>query len=315
MKKLLFGLAILLFCLAAPYVFQTYGLKTVSEEDLPDEGGWAQLTQGNIYYRWHEPEINNGQVVVMVHGFSTPHFVWNGMKGFLLDAGFRVLVYDHLGRGFSDKPNLVYDQSLYIDTLKELLDDQNISESAHFVGYSMGGPVVGHFAASYPDLVKSMSLIAPAGFMIESPTANMWTLRPLIGEWFWNIFAPTMFFNDGPIISTDPLALSTEDFIAGARTQLQYKGFVRSLLSTARHFNLFNAEATFAEVGRLEIPTLTIWGTADGVVPFSGSEGLLELIPHSRLIVIDDGGHNITYAQPTIVGTAIRDFLNEGVKL
>ena len=72
------------------------------------------------------------------------------MKEFLVDAGYKVLVYDHFGRGFSERPSVVYDQDLYVESLKGLLDYQNISQSVHLVGYSMGGPVVGYFTQQYP---------------------------------------------------------------------------------------------------------------------------------------------------------------------
>jgi pimeloyl-ACP methyl ester carboxylesterase len=50
------------------------------------------------------------------------------------------------------------------------------------------------------------------------------------------------------------------------------------------------------------------------VVPFAGSEGLMKSIPHSQLIIIERGKHDITYAEPTKVGSAIRDFLNQQLK-
>ena len=318
MQKLLIGLAIVFVLLWLPYFIKTYGLKTISEADLPDVGGWAQLAQGNLYYRWHEPEVPNNEIVVLVHGFSTPHFVWNPLKAFLLDSGYRVLVYDHFGRGFSEKPDIPYDESLFIDSLKGLLDHQSIDQPIHLVGYSMGGPVVAHYTQAYPESVKTISFIAPAGFMIENSAVSMWTLKPLIGEWFWNIFGSLVVFQgneeDNSQPRTDPLALSKSDFIDQARQQMQFKGFINSLLSTVRNFNLFNAEEVFLSVGVLNIPTLAIWGTDDSVVLFSGSEGLTASIPHSELIVIEGGEHDITFAEPTQVGTAIRDFLNKQLK-
>lgn len=318
MRKFLISLLVIAVVLWLPYFIKTYGLKTISEADLPDVGGWAQLDQGNLYYRWYEPEIPNNEIVVLVHGFSTPHFVWNPLMSFLLDSGYTVLAYDHFGRGLSEKPHILYDQNLFVDSLKGLLDHQMVSKPFHIVGYSMGGPVVAHYSRKYPESVKSMTLIAPAGFMIEDPTANMWTIKPLIGEWFWNLFGSLVVFQDNKLDGSparkDPLALSKSDFMEKARSQMQFKGFIESLLSTVRHFNLFNAEEVFLEVGKLNIPTLTIWGTEDGVVPFAGSEGLMKSIPHSQLIIIEGGKHDITYAEPTKVGSAIRDFLNQQLK-
>lgn len=214
MKKILTGLLVILLVLWIPYFVQTYNLKMLTASDLPVEGSWAPLKEGNLYYRWYYPdaEVANNETVVLVHGFSTPHFVWDGMKGFLLDAGYAVLVFDHYGRGYSERPRIKYTKDVFVQSLKGLLDSQEIYEQVHLVGYSMGGPIVGHFTNEFPGMVKSMSLIAPAGFMVENPTKNWWIMKPLIGEWFLNVFGSRLVFqgneeNDEPP-REDPLALS-----------------------------------------------------------------------------------------------------------
>ena len=315
MKKTVIGLLVVFLILWIPYFVQTYSLKTLTKSDLPAEGAWASLEEGNLYYRWYYPnlEVSNNETVVLVHGFSTPHFVWDGLKGFLLDAGYSVLVFDHYGRGFSDRPNIKYTKDVFVQSLKGLLDSQEIIEQVHLVGYSMGGPIVGYFTNEFPDAVKSMSMIAPAGFMVENPTKDWWIMKPLIGEWFLNVFGSRLVFqgnedNDEPP-REDPLAISKKDFVKKASIQMQYKGFIYALLSTARNFNLFSTLDMFAEVGNLNKPTLTIWGTNDVVVPFTGSEELMHYIPQSELVVLEGGKHDITYANPSLVGIAIRDFL------
>ena len=47
----------------------------------------------------------------------------------------------------------------------------------------------------------------------------------------------------------------------------------------------------------------------DDVVSFEGSEELMLYISHSELLVLEGGKHDITYAEPSFVGAAIRDFL------
>jgi pimeloyl-ACP methyl ester carboxylesterase len=287
MKKILTGLLVILLILWIPYFVQTYNLKTLTASDLPVEGSWVPLKEGNLYYRWYYPdaEVTNNETVVLVHGFSTPHFVWDGMKSFLLDAGYSILVFDHYGRGYSERPRIKYTKDVFVQSLKGLLDTQGISDQVHLVGYSMGGPIVGHFTI----------------------------MKPLIGEWILNVFGSRLVFqgneeNDEPP-REDPLALSKKDFIKKAGIQMQYKGFIYALLSTARNFNLFSTQEMFGEVGNLNKPTLTIWGTDDGVVPFKGSEELMLSIPQSELLVLEGGKHDITYAEPSLVGAAIRDFL------
>ena len=315
MTKILVTLSIILLLLGLPYFVQTNKLKTLTASDIPTAGAWVSLKEGNLYYRWHYPDekVSNNETVVLVHGFSTPHFVWDGMKGFLLDAGYSVLVFDHYGRGYSERPRIKYTRDVFVQSLKELLDSQKISESVHLVGYSMGGPVVGHFTSEFPDMVESISLIAPAGFMAENPTKDWWIMKPLVGDWFLNVFGSRLVFQGneekGEPPREDPLALSKKEFIKKVEIQMQYKGFINALLSTARNFNFFSTQEMFGDVGNLNKPILTIWGTEDEVVPFMGRKELTNYIPQSELLILEGGKHDITYAEPSMVGAAIRDFL------
>ena len=316
MNKFLIGLVVVFILLWLPYFIKTSSLKTISETDIPEVGGWAPLVQGNLYYRWYEPEISNNEIVVLVHGFSTPHFVWDGMKEFLVDAGYKVLVYDHFGRGFSERPSVVYDQDLYVESLKGLLDYQNISQSVHLVGYSMGGPVAGYFTQQYPDSVKSISFIAPAGFMKEDSVSRI-AVMPVVGDWFWQVFGKWLYFREvrNEATSSDNSGgLSESKFVKKYSVQMKYKGLIEALLSTVRNFNFFNAKRMFDKVGDLKIPTITIWGTDDGVVPFAGSSELMQSIPHSELKIIKEGKHDIAYANPSVVGNTILEFLDKQQK-
>ena len=316
MNKFLIGLVVVFILLWLSYFIKTSSLKTISETDIPEVGGWAPLVQGNLYYRWYEPEISNNEIVVLVHGFSTPHFVWDGMKEFLVDAGYKVLVYDHFGRGFSERPSVVYDQDLYVESLKGLLDYQNISQSVHLVGYSMGGPVVGYFTQQYPDSVKSISFIAPAGFMKEDSVSRI-AVMPVVGDWFWQVFGKWLYFREvrnEATSSDDSVGLSESKFVKKYSVQMKYKGLIEALLSTVRNFNFFNAKRMFDKVGDLKIPTITIWGTDDGVVPFAGSSELMQSIPHSELKIINEGKHDIAYANPSVVGNTILEFLDKQQK-
>ena len=313
--KIGMGLLVLLLLVGLPYGVKTYGLKTITAADLPDEGGWAELSQGNLYYRWYVPAQENGEIVVLVHGFSTPHFVWNEVKNFLLARGYKVLVYDHFGRGLSERPSIKYDSTLYVEALKELLAHQEISQAVHLVGYSMGGAVVGHFTRAYPAQTKTLTLIAPAGLMPGTQAISRLVTLPVVGEWLGHMFAKDILLSDVSDREManvdDPLAMDKLDFISQVSEQLTYSGYVESLVSTYRYFDLFNAQDTFDAVGERDIPTLAIWGTKDATVPYSGSKNMLEAIPHAELLTIEDGGHNITYMQPSIVGPAIADFLDQ----
>lgn len=66
------------------------------------EGSFATLSQGDTHYTWIGPL--RGPVAVCIHGMTTPSFVWHGLAKGLAAWGYRVLIYDLYGRGYSDRP-------------------------------------------------------------------------------------------------------------------------------------------------------------------------------------------------------------------
>ena len=154
----------------------------------------------------------------------------------------------------------------------------------------------------------------PAGFQQNMSGVNSWTLKPIIGEWFWHVFSNRI-YGVGRMSETsysdDPLSINEEEFLEKFNKQLAFKGFTESLLSTVRCFNLFDCRRMYKDVGDLNIPTFVIWGKVDGVVPYSSSKNLKECIPHSELLAIEEGTHDITYRQPTEVGNSIVDFISK----
>src|SRR5262249_36473128 len=95
---------------------------------------------------------DRGPWVVLVHGLVTPMYCWESMAGTLAHAGFRVLRYDHFGRGLSDRPDMPYDRVRYVDQLRQLVDSLGIHR-AHFIGWSMGCIITSSLAMELPDLV------------------------------------------------------------------------------------------------------------------------------------------------------------------
>ena len=315
MEKLFFGILIVILLLAIPYFYKIYSLKKITEEDLPDSGSWVNLSRGNIYFQWHIPEVSEPLkgTIVLVHGFSTPSFVWGGLLDNFLNAGYKVLVYDHYGRGYSERPNFQYDKELYLETLRELIVSQDIQEPVHLVGYSMGGPIVGLYADQYPESTKSTTLIAPAGFSTSIPNMKSWTTMPLIGDWFWRVFSDRL-YGIGNMSETqsssDPLSINENQFLPLFQKQLQFRGFNESLLSTIRHFNLYDVREMYLSLSNKKIPMLALWGKKDGVVPYTGSKEYKSIFPEGNFISLEEGTHDITYRQPTIVGQEIIKFID-----
>src|SRR5512133_1271455 len=80
-------------------------------------GSFARLALGYVHYEISGPK--EGALVVLVPGLSVPYSTWDRNASFLARGGFRVLRYEHFGRGFSDRPRCSYDLALYVSQLVE----------------------------------------------------------------------------------------------------------------------------------------------------------------------------------------------------
>ena len=295
-----------------PYIYNTLKLKNPVDMEIPLDGDIANLSNGKIYYRWHVPEIiNNDEIIILVHGFSTPSFVWNGILEDLLSTGRKVLVYDHFGRGFSDRPNVEYSLDFYVSTLEELILNLKIKNKINIVGYSMGGPIAANFASQNNEEIKSLSLIAPAGYISKPPSYLKIFTYPIIGDYIFRAF-PSVFKSisaSETSYSDDPKSINEEEFTNLFMNQTLYKGFTDALLSTIRNFDMTDTSSLYKKVDNLKIKTSVIWGAQDKVVPISGYDELKKDIPLVAFNKIEDGTHDITYRQPTQVGAFLKNFI------
>ena len=303
----------LIVLISFPYIFNNLKLKNPNKIKIPSHGNQVSLSKGKIFYRWHEPkELLSDEIIVLVHGFATPSFVWNGILEDLLSTGRRVLSYDHFGRGYSDRPKGKYSINFYVDTLEELLTLLKVSENLHLIGYSMGGPISALFSHRNKQKIKTLNLIAPAGYIPEPHWAMKLFMMPIVGDYFFKAF-PLIYKNISASEtehSDDPKAIGKDEFENYFLQQTLYRGFTDSLLSTARNFNMTDSSEAFKKIGLDKINTQVIWGTQDGVCPISGLEKLKLDVPEIIFKEIKKGTHYITYRQPTEVGKYLSDFID-----
>jgi len=153
MAKLM-KLLVVLFSVIIAAIIGSYMLAGWNEIELDDAaranapGAFLDTTQGKIHYQWYGEE--DAPTIVMVHGFSTPGFIYRQNADALAAAGFRVLTFDHLGRGWSDRPQTRYDDQFYERELLDVLDGLNVTQPIGLVGLSMGGLTTSYFAARHP---------------------------------------------------------------------------------------------------------------------------------------------------------------------
>ncbi len=108
---------------------------------------------------------HEGPVTVLLHGNVGSALYLTSLARALCAMKRRVIVFDFYGRGYSDCPASPVTTSVMVGQVAEVLLTLGISE-VDLVGYSVGGQVASHFAASHPCSLRKLVLIAPA---VEGP--------------------------------------------------------------------------------------------------------------------------------------------------
>jgi len=270
-------------------------------------GSFVPLPDGVTHYELGN--ITRDSTVVLVHGFSTPYFIYDPMFHFLTQRGYRVLRYDLFGRGFSDRPHVDYNIDLFVKQLSDLLDALRLTRPVNLVGLSMGGPVTAAFTARYPERVRSLTLIDPAGARAIPETRMLKLAKlPFIAEALLFVTGSEPFVKHTARDFFDPKLV--EQFLDRYRVQMRYKGFLRAMLSSTRSGMLGSFLEVYKRVGKLSKPVLLFWGRNDTTVPFEYSNDLCAVIPHLEFHIIENSGHIPHYEKPDEVNPILLNFLS-----
>jgi pimeloyl-ACP methyl ester carboxylesterase len=168
------------------------------------------------------------------------------------------------------------------------------------VGHSLGGAVAAWLAASRPDRVASLILVAPSANRDALVPADHLLASPLIGE----------------ALSAAALAAAGAALAVGGLRRLMARelGVKDSyllgwgpLLTRPRTWRSFVAEQRMLigelpelerRLGDIRAPTTVVAGTADRIVPIRSARRLAEQIPAARLVALRRTHHLVHQQRP-----------------
>ena len=286
------------------------------------EEGVARNNDLEIYYRDYGP--TEGDPILLVQGIGGQLINWpQHLIEFLIDNNFRPIVFDNRDTGLSsrvesnlfDKENinktiirnyiryylrLPIKSEYTIDDMAtdaiSVLDELQI-EKSHVLGISMGGMISQIIVSSYPDRVKTFTLIAstastPSPF--NGPTREV---RKLFLERTKNINAS---IDDRvnrtkklfKIIGYEGIDLDTDDFYENVKMSVERggvddTGFGRQLTAILGSSNRLN------KVKSIEAKTFIVHGYEDPLINVKNAYKAHSLISNSQLKIIPDMRHLI----------------------
>jgi len=287
-----------------PFVGENEELDRETRKKLGDT--FVQLSGGITHYELSN--IQEEKTVVLVHGFSIPCFIFDPTFRFLTGSGFRVLRYDLFGRGYSDRPHTRYGIGLFVRQLTDLLDVLCLKSPVNLIGLSMGGPITAGFTVQYPERVRSLTLIDPAGVRPISLTPLLGLAKiPVVAEIVFGLLGTESMVRSAGRDFYDPGLV--DRFMDRFRIQMRYSGFKRALLSSVRNNMLGSFVKTYEQLGKLDKPVLVVWGRDDTTVPFEHSDELRRLVPDAEFHGIEHCGHIPHYEKPGRFDPILLNFL------
>lgn len=273
-------------------------------------GNFISLPSGNTHYELK----GDGETIVLVHGYATPYYIYDKLFERFTAEGYRVLRYDLLGRGFSERAEADYAPELFAEQLHQLTEALLDNTDFYLVGTSMGGSICAEFCKAHPEKVKKLILLAPAGMDSFKPPFYMkLSAVPVIGTAIFNLIghgtllkkcAGEMYFCDEK---------ERDYFERQFAEAIKYKGFLRCTLSSLKNTILRTDKTilSYKTVAENKIPLLCIWGKADKTMPYYQSERLLQVCPQAKLITYENSGHIFVYDEGERTSDDILDYIRQ----
>ena len=249
------------------------------------KGNFIELYNGFTYYEYEN--LNNENLIVFIHGFSVPSYIWDNTYYEAINRGYAVLRLDLFGRGYSDNPNVHYNDELFSNQVLELLDKIKIHQKINLIGLSMGGRVISIVAEKAPNIINRLIFVSGAGLhdLGLTPDTSIITNKEI----------SNFIKKNYKTIAKGQL----EDFKYPERffgwdekyqQLLKYKGFARSLISTRKNF--YSIDLVHQKIAQMSFPQYAIWGEDDKVLPLDMITIKIDtLLPSLKLHVIEDSGH------------------------
>ncbi|MGH7658446.1 MAG: alpha/beta fold hydrolase [Gemmatimonadales bacterium] len=224
-----------------------------------------------------------GQPVILLHGYSDSGYSWSRVLPLLPDE-FRVFAPDLRGHGTTSRAN-DYSMTAMAGDVLAFMDALDV-ERATIVGHSMGGLVAQQVAATSPDRVSALVLVATATTLLSYPgikeleAAVMGLTDPVDPEFIREFQESTVFH---------PVPVGFMDSAIGESARLSaetWQGVFRGMAGTPP-----------ARIPR-GIPTLIFWGNRDPFFPAAEQQILQEMIPGSLFKTYPETGHAVHWERP-----------------
>ena len=240
---------------------------------------------------------------------------------FLAGEGYRVVAFDQLGCGNSDRPDdpSLWNIARYVEEVETVRKALNL-EKVHLLGQSWGGWLSIEYALTYPDAIQSLVLANTCGDLPHL-TTELNRMRDALGS-----ETVAMMLHHESMGTIDHPEYQAAITILNYRHVCRLKEWPSSLLASVNDWNMgpygtMQGPNEFLYIGnlknwnripdmpKLKMPTLIITGTHDEIGPACALR-MHNALQNSKVIVFPNSSHVPFYEEPDDYFSALRNFLS-----
>lgn len=265
-----------------------------------------------------EAGLEDGPLLLLLHGFPEFWYGWRRQIGPLAAAGFRVQIPDQRGYNLSGKPRRVssYNLDRLAGDVVGLMDAAGVAK-ARVVGHDWGGVVGWWLGIQHPQRLERLALLN-----IPHPLVMETTLRRSAVQrkksryiFFFQLpWLPERIFRRDDFayaektlrVSSRPGTFSDED-VARYKEAWSQSHAVRSMIHWYRA--ALRARPRRPKSPRVTVPTLLIWGTQDRFLGQEMALASIALCDQGRLERIPEATHWVQLEEPERVNRLLVEFL------
>ena len=241
-----------------------------------------------IHYR--DEGSRDGPALLLIHGSNSMLQTWEPLVALLGDK-YRLISLDLYGHGLTGpNPTGAYDAETNTGAAVRVLDTVGV-DKAYWVGNSMGGWLTWRAGLSVPDRTLGLVLIDAAGAQVEQkiqPYLGARLAQSPIGQILLPEITPRFLVKSSLEENFARPELLTEELVDRYWELLRFPGNRKAAVDRGK---TPREPEKWAEVGRLKMPVLLLWGEQDKVIPLSHARAFATAIPGSKLITYADAGH------------------------
>jgi pimeloyl-ACP methyl ester carboxylesterase len=267
----------------------------------------AQVTVGDLTFDVRTTGPDDGDAIILLHGFPETSLSWNQVAPHLADAGLRVVAVDQRGYSPGARPDDVhaYTTDLLAEDVLGIADALGI-DRFHLVGHDWGSAVAWVVAGRWPERLRTLTavsvphLTAYNAALRDDPDqrerASYISLLRQEGK------AEELLLADGARRLTAmygdavPVGLVVR-YVA----HLAEPGALTAVLNWYRAMT-----ADLGDIPRTQVPTTFVWGALDQAIGRAAAQACGDFVDADyRYVELPETGHWIPEQSPDALAAAI----------